>query len=170
MRSPSASRLPWRLLLSATDQSETLELKKDRCHLSGHGWREVYNRTKQRVLTNYDVNGALNMELPSRNLGWWLRYMVGDWVASGIHTPTQIGVTGVYKTFPARVQPIWPQLLAQKGVSSRQRHYRAVYLRRLQVNSWEIGCSVGAIASLTLNLDARNELRSVPQRWCCGLW
>src|SRR5215469_11230893 len=74
--------------------SDTLELKKTTVTGEGLAAGRVYQRTKRRVLTNYDVSGALPMNLPTRNLGFWLRYMIGDFT----ETPTQLLTSGVYQT------------------------------------------------------------------------
>src|SRR5215469_852080 len=95
--------------------SETLELKKTTVVGQGLAAGRVYERTRRRVLTMYDASGDLKMELPTRNLGFWLRYMVGDFTQS----PVQIGTTGVYKTvFQPRSGMQGHSFTLQKGVST----------------------------------------------------
>src|SRR5262245_49675928 len=77
--------------------SETLELRKTAVQGTGLAAGKLYPRTKRRVLTNYDVNGDIVMDLPTRNLAFWLRYMTGSF-GQALATPTQIGVSGIYKS------------------------------------------------------------------------
>lgn len=136
-------------------QSETIELKKTAVDSNGLAPEHVYRRTKRRVLTNYDVNGAVTMDLPTRNLGFFLRYMLGDFT----HTVTEISTSGVYKTI---FQPVDTQVghsfTLQKGVPATDATVMPFTYVGCKVASWEISCSVGAIAALVLNIDARNEL------------
>ena len=137
-------------------KSETMELKKTTVEGEGLAPGRVYRRTKRRVLTNYDVTGDINMELPTRNLGYWLRYMLGDFA----DTPQQMGTTGVYQTV---FQPVSTQFghsfTLQKGVPTADNATVEpfTYVGN-KLSGWEIGASVGAIATLTLHLDGRNEL------------
>jgi len=135
--------------------NETLELKATKVQGEGLGAGHVYHRTKRRVLTNYDVNGAINMDLPSRNLGWWIRHMIGDYT----ETPAQIATSGVYKTvFQPKSNLFGHSFALQKGVPATDATVEPFTYVGCKLNSWEISCSIGAIAKLTLNIDARNEL------------
>lgn len=136
-------------------QNETLELKKTAVDSNALAAGHVYKRTKRRVLTNYDVNGAVNMDLPTRNLGFFLRYMIGDFT----HAVTEISTTGVYKTiFQAVDNQVSHSFTLQKGVPATDATVEPFTYVGCKIASWEISCSVGAIAALVLNIDARNEL------------
>ena len=137
-------------------KSETLELKKTTVEGEGLAGGRVYRRTKRRVLTNYDVNGDVVMELPTRNLGFWLRYMVGDFT----ETPTQIGVTGIYKAvFQPKSTQFGHSFTLQKGVPAADNAtVEPVTYVGGKLTGWEIGVATGAIGSLTLHCDGRNEL------------
>lgn len=137
-------------------KSETLELKKTTVDGEGMAAGHVFHRTKRRVLTNYDVTGDIVMELPTRNLGWWLRYMIGDFA----ETPAQIGSTGIYKTV---FQPVSGLLghsfTAQKGVPTVDNATVEPFTEvGCKLSGWEINVATGAIGALTLHVDARNEL------------
>src|SRR6185312_12149977 len=75
-------------------KNETLELKKTTVTGEGLAAGHVYQRTKRRVLTNYDVTGDIVLEAPTRNLGYWLRYMVGDFLSQ----PAALG-GGIFQTY-----------------------------------------------------------------------
>jgi len=136
--------------------SDTLELKKTAVTGAGLAAGKVYERTKRRVVTNYDVTGDIVMDCPTRNLGFWLRYMIGDFT----ETPTQIGSTGIYKTvFQPKSTQFGHSFTVQKGVPAVDTAtVEPVTYVGCKLSGWSLATSVGAIAKLTLNIDARNEL------------
>lgn len=136
-------------------KSDTLELKKTAVDGEGLAAGHVYKRARRRVLTNYDVNGDVVMELPTRNLGFWLRYMVGDFT----ETPTQNGVSGIYKTvFQPKSTMFGHSFTLQKGAPTADAVVEPLTYTGCKLSGWELGVATGAIASLTLHIDARNEL------------
>src|SRR5579859_1465813 len=136
-------------------KSDTLELKKTTVDGEGLAAGRVYKRLKRRVLTNYDANGDVVMELPTRNLGFWLRYMVGDFAA----TPVQVGTTGIYKTVFQPVSGLkGHSFTLQKGAPAADATVEPLTYVGCKLTSWEMGVATGAIASLTHHIDARNEL------------
>lgn len=136
--------------------TETLELKKTAVTGMGLAAGKVYPRTKRRVVTEYDVTGDVKMDCPTRNLGFFLRYMVGDFT----ETPTQIGSTGIYKTvFQPKSGMAGHSFTLQKGVPTVDTAtVEPVTYVGCKVGSWEIAVATGGLASLSLNIDARNEL------------
>jgi hypothetical protein len=136
-------------------KSDTLELKKTAVQGEGLAAGRRYPRTKRRVLTNYDVNGQINMELPTRNFGFWARHMVGDFT----ETPTQIGVSGIYKAvYQPKSNMFGHSFTVQKGVPATDATVEPMTYVGCKLASWEVQCSVGAIAQFVLHIDARNEL------------
>jgi Phage tail tube protein len=136
-------------------KSETIELKKTAVEGEGLGSGRVFRRTKRRVLTNYDVNGNITMEVPTRNLGFWLRYMVGDFA----ETPTALG-GGIYQTVFQPVSTLkGHSFCAQKGAPAADN--AAVepftYVGN-KLSGWDISVATGGIAQMTLHVDGRNEL------------
>lgn len=135
--------------------SDSLELKKTVVQGMGLAAGRVYPRTKRRVLTNYDAGGSLPMDLPTRNLGFWLRYMIGAFS----QTPSQIASTGIYQTV---FQPVTTQFghsfTIQKGVPATDATVQPFTYVGGKLTQWEIGVATGALASLNLTVDARNEL------------
>jgi hypothetical protein len=135
--------------------SETMELKKTSVQSDGLAAGHVYERAKRRVLTNYDVGGAVNMDLPTRQLAFWLRYMVGDFTES----ITQMGVTGFYtSTYQPKSNQFGHSFSMQIGKPATDATVEPFTYVGCKVVSWEISCSVGAVAKFILNLDGRNEL------------
>jgi hypothetical protein len=138
-------------------KSETMELKKTAVTGEGLAAGKVYQRTKRRVQTVYDSNGTVSLDLPTRQMAFWARHMVGSFGYTLV-TPTQIASSGVYKSVH------WPgplggkSFVMQKGVPATDATVEPFTYVGCKLASWEIACSVGAIASLTLNIDARNEL------------
>lgn len=137
--------------------SETLELKKTAVTGQGLSGGKVHLRTKRRVLTNYDVNGALNLDLPTRGMAFWLRHMVGSF-GQTLATPTQIGTTGVYKSVHQPGALGGHSFCLQKGVPATDATVEPFTYVGCKVASWQVSVSTGGLATLALNLDARNEL------------
>jgi len=141
--------------------SDTLELKKTAVQGQGLAAGHVYPRTKRRVLTNYDVSGSIPMELPTRNLGFWLRYMIGDFTSVGPPpvAPTQIGVSGIYKSvFQPRQTQFGHSFTCQKGVPAVDATVLPFTYVGCKLSAWTISVAVGQIAQLNLTVDGRNEL------------
>jgi hypothetical protein len=146
-------------------KSETLELKKTTVQGEGLAAGRVYDRSKRRVLTNYDVNGAVILDLPTRQLAFWLSYMFGSW-GQALATPTQIGSTGIYQSIHQGLGGsqltggmLGHSFSIQKGVAAADNGaILPVTEVGCKLSDWEIKCSVGQIAEMTLTLDGRNEL------------
>lgn len=146
-------------------KSETLELKKTTVQGEGLAAGRVYDRSKRRVLTNYDVTGAITLDLPTRQLAFWLSYMLGSWGQS-LATPTLIGSSGVYQSIHQGLggQQLTGGMLGhsfsvQKGVATADNGtVEPITEVGCKLSDWEIKCAVGQIAEMTLTLDGRNEL------------
>lgn len=137
-------------------KSDTLELKKTAVEGEGLAAGRVFRRTKRRVVTNYDVNGDIVMELPTRNLGWWLRYMIGDFSNPA---PLELATSGIYRTV---FQPVSTQFghsfCVQKGAPAVDATVEPFTYVGGKLSGWQLSVATGAIASLTLHVDGRNEL------------
>lgn len=134
--------------------SETLELKKTAVQGEGLAAGHVYRRTKRRVLTNYDVSGDIKMEVPTRNLGFFLRYMIGDFA----EVPTALG-GGIYKTvFQPKSSMTGHSFTLQKGVPAVDATVEPFTEVGLKITGWDLSVATGAIAQMTLTMDGRNEL------------
>lgn len=139
-------------------KSETLELKKTTVVGEGLAAGRIYQRIKRRVLTNYDVTGDVVMELPTRGMNFWLSYMLGSWGQANA-TPAQLTTTGVYQSIHQPGGNFGHSFTLQKGVPTADNAtIEPVTYVGAKLSGWEISVSTGAIAMLTLHVDARNEL------------
>jgi hypothetical protein len=139
-------------------KSETLELKKTTVTGEGLAAGKVYQRTKRRVLTNYDVNGGFVMELATRQMAFWLQFMVGSF-GQTLATPTQIGSTGVYASYHQPGGLTGHSFTLQKGVPTADNAtVEPVTYVGCKISDWDLKVATGAIAELTLTIDGRNEL------------
>jgi hypothetical protein len=141
-------------------RSETLEMVKTTVQGQGLHAGGLYDRAKRRVLTNYDVNGGFVMDLQTRFIGNLIQAMVGSYGYAGA-TPTQIGVTGIYKSvhWPTSPGLQGHSLCFQKGVSTVDGGVvEPLTYVGVKLTDWEVAVSTGALAQLTINIDGRNEL------------
>lgn len=140
-------------------KSETLEMQKTTVQGQGLHAGGLYDRARRRVLTNYDVQGGITMDLQTRHLGNLLMYMVGSFGYTLV-TPTQIGATGIYKSvhWPVAAGMQGKSLCIQKGIPDVTGVVAPFTYTGLKVTDWEISCSTGAIAQLAVNFNGRNEL------------
>lgn len=142
-------------------KSETLELKKTTVQGQGLHAGGLYDRTNRRVLTNYDVNGSVTVDLPTRNLNLLLQAMTGSKNAaqtSTIFAPTQVSTTGVYQSWHSPGNTFGNSLTFQKGVPTVDAVVEPFTYVGCKINDWEISVATGAIAQLSLTIDGRNEL------------
>lgn len=138
-------------------KTESLELKKTAVQGEGLAAGHVYERTKRRVITQYDVSGAITMDCPTRQLGFLLQYIIGDFLPE---VPTEIGTSGIYKTvFQPKSALRGQSLTIQKGVPTADNATVEPFTYvGMKMASSQIKVSTGAIAELTMNFDGRNEL------------
>lgn len=136
--------------------SETLELKKTPLQGQGLAAGHVYLRTKRRIVSNYDVTGDIAMDCPTRNLGFWLRHMVGDFT----ETPTQVGTSGIYKTvFQPKSGLHGHSFCIQKGVPTVDNATVEPFTYvGCKLTQWSLNIGTGALLALALTIDGRNEL------------
>lgn len=142
-------------------KSESLELKKTTVQGQGLHAGGLVDRLGRRVLTNYDVNGSITVDLPTRNLNLLLQNMTGSKNApqtSTIFAPTQITTSGVYTSYHSPGNTFGQSLAFQKGVPTVDAVVEPFTYVGCKINDWEISVSTGAIAQLTLSIDGRNEL------------
>lgn len=137
-------------------KNETIELKKTAVQGEGLAAGHVYERTKRRVVTQYDVSGAITMDCPTRQLGFWIQYMVGDFT----ETPAQVATSGIYKTtFQPKSAMKGQSFTLQKGVPTADNATVEPFTEvGCKLSSWQLKVATGGIAELTFNIDARNEL------------
>jgi Phage tail tube protein len=139
-------------------KSETLELKKTTITGEGLAAGKVYQRARRRVLTNYDMGGAIVMELPTRQMAFWAQFMVGSF-GQGLATPTQIASSGIYASYHQPGSLTGHSFAVQKGVPAADNAAVEPFTEvGCKISDWELKVATGAIAELTLTLTGRNEL------------
>jgi len=138
-------------------KSETLELKKTTVQGQGLHGGGLYDRARRRVLTNYEATGGLVMDLPTRQMAYWIQHMLGSY-SYVLTTPTQVGSSGIYRSVNWPGSLLGHSFSLQKGVPDISGNVDPFTYVGCKISDWELKCSVGAIAELTLNIDARNEL------------
>lgn len=145
-------------------KSETFELKKTTVQGQGLHAGGLFDRAARRVLTNYDVNGAITMDLPNRGLALLLQNMTGSpntlvAGAAAKATPTQISTTGAYQSYHSPGNTGGMGLCFQKGVPTVDNGTVEPFTYvGCKINDWEISVQTGAIAQLALSVDARSEI------------
>lgn len=138
-------------------KSETLNLNKTTVTGEGLAAGRVYQRTKRRVLTNYDVAGGINLEAPTRQLTFWLRHMLGSF-GQTLAAPTEIGTTGIYRSVHQPGSLNGHSFTIQKGVPATDGTVEPFTYVGCKITDWDLKISTGAIVELDLTIDARNEL------------
>jgi hypothetical protein len=139
-------------------KNETLEMKKKTVQGEGLHAGGLYSRTKRRVLVNYDVAGNIVMDCPTRQLAFWIQYMLGSFGEANA-TPAEIGTTGIYKSIHQPGSTFGYSFTVQKGVPTADNGTVEPFSYvGCKLSGWEIKVSKGGLAELTLNVDGRNEL------------
>lgn len=131
--------------------SESLSLSKN--IVQGYGLRAggQYGRSTRRAYTTRSAGGSIEMDLASRGMGMWFKHMLGSSTSallSGsayqqIHVPGSL--TG-------------KSLTIQKGVPQTDGTVKPFTYRGCKLPSWEISCDVGEIATLSVDVDAWDEV------------
>ncbi len=138
--------------------SETLELKKKTVEGTGLAAGRVYPRTKRRVIVSYEASGNIVMEVPTRQLAFWIQHMIGSF-GQTLATPTEIGTTGIYKSVHQPGAFTGHSFSVQKGVPTADNAtVEPITEVGGKITDWTLKVATGAIAELTLTVDARNEL------------
>lgn len=138
-------------------KSETLELKKVTVQGQGLHGGGLYDRAGRRVLTNYDANGGISMDLQTRRINKLLFAMMGSY-GQALATLTQIGTTTVQKAVHAPGSTTGHSLVFQKGVPAVDGTVMPFTYVGCKLSDWTISVATGSLASLDFTVDGRNEL------------
>ena len=140
--------------------TETLSLKKNTVQGRGLHAGGRFDRTKRRVLTNYDAGGAIEMDCPTRNLNTLLKACMGS-ADTNVYASNGTLTTNSDSTYTAVHIPgsnIGYSLCLQKGVPSVDGTVEPFTYVGCKVADWQLSVAVDQIAKLQLTIDARNEL------------
>lgn len=138
-------------------KNETMAMAKTVVQGQGLHAGGLYDRTRRRVLTNYDAKGGITMDCPTRQLAFWIQFMVGSFGQANA-TPTQIASTGIYKSIhqPGSMQT--HSFTLQKGVPAIDGTVEPVTYVGCKLSEWDLKVQTGSLAELAFTIDARNEL------------
>lgn len=138
-------------------KSDTLELKKVTKQGAGIFAGSLAARGARRVVTEFSTGGALNMELPERQMNPWLKRMLGSY-GQAAATLAQNGTTGAYKAVHALGALEGNSFTVQVGKPSVDGTVKPFTHVGCKVSEWEVSCALGDIAELALTIEGRNEL------------
>lgn len=133
--------------------SEGLELTKNIVQGGGLRGSRRFDRAARRKEPTRTAGGPVSMELPTRKLGLWLEHMLGS-------TPvvTQLGGTSAYRQIHTPGELTGKSLTLQKAVPQVNGTQKPFTYPGCKIGGWTIACARGAIATLELTVDARDEL------------
>jgi hypothetical protein len=138
--------------------SETLELKKTVVQGKGIHSGGLHNRAPRRKLTNYSVQGAVTMDLPTQYLNQLLWQMFGS-RGQAAATLTEDGTTGAFSATHAPGSLKGQSMTIQKGVASVDgTAANPLSYTGCKVTDWTLSVATGALATLVTTWDGRNEL------------
>jgi hypothetical protein len=150
--------------------SETFEMKKTTVQGQGLHAGGLYDRLGRRVLTNYSAAGALNFDIPNRNLNYLLQQMTGSpntsfAPAASLYVPVQLTTSGAYQSYHTPGNTYGLSMTFQKGAPTADLPGSGAvepftYVGG-KVTDWEISVATGALAKMVLTWDFRNELAGV---------
>lgn len=139
--------------------SETLALAKTIVQGAGIHSGGLHNRGARRVLTNYSVGGGVTMDLPTEYLNSLLWLMFGSKGSAAAQLTANSDSSGAYSAthFPGSLKGTSGTF--QKGVPSVDGTSANPFTYTgVKVTDWTVSVATGAIATLALTLDGRNEL------------
>lgn len=149
-------------------KSETLELKKNTVQGQGLAAGRLYDRTKRRIVTSWDVTGNVVLDVPIRQLGFWLQYVVGSFNQT-LAVPTSLG-SGAYQYVFQGVGGsqtlgglLGQSFTLQEGIPTISGAVEPFTYVGCKVTDFELKAAYGSIAEMTLGIDARNELAASGQ-------
>lgn len=136
---------------------DSLGLKKVAKQGTGLFAGSLAPRSARRRATEFSATGALPLDIPMRQLNPWLRRMFGSF-GQAAPTLTQDASTGAYKAVHALGDLTGNTFTLQAGRPGIDGTVVPVTYVGCKVQAWEVACSLGEIAKLTLTIEGRNEL------------
>lgn len=141
-----------------TADSDTLKLRKVPKQGTGIYAGALHEAAARRVITEYSAGGGLPMELPERGMQQWLFRMLGSY-GQAPSALTQDAGTGAYKAVHAPGPLEGHSFALQAGRPAVDGGTVEPFTYTgCKVASWDLAATLGEIAKLTLNIEARNEL------------
>lgn len=136
---------------------DSLQLKKTTKQGTGIFAGSMAPRAARRRPTEYFTQGQLPMDLPMRQLNPWLRRLFGSYGQAGA-TLVQDASTGAYSASHSLGDLTGHTFALQAGKPTVDGVTEPFTYTGCKVQGWEVACSMGEIAKLTLTIEGRNEL------------
>lgn len=136
---------------------DSLQLKKVTKQGTGIFAGSLAPRATRRRPTEYSVQGALPMDLPMRQLNKWLYRMFGSFGQDNAAL-AEDGETSAYSATHYLGDLTGHSFCLQAGKPSVDGTTEPFTYTGCKVQAWEVACSMGEIAELTLTVEGRNEL------------
>lgn len=132
--------------------SESLALEKTVLQGAGLRGSGLYPRASRRVVTGRNAGGSVELDLATSGMGMLFRQMLGSSTSALVSGTAyqQVHVPGSLTGKSLTVQKLVP---SDAGTS-------AFTYDGCKITDWEISCEVGAIATLSLTIDAHDEVDS----------
>lgn len=135
--------------------SETLELKKKTVQGQGLHAGGLIDRSNRRGVVEYDVNGDIAFNVPTKSFGLVIQNMIGSFGALGtISAPVSGVCTQVHQ--PGTVQG--KGMTIQKGAPGNDGTVTPITYTGVKFIDWELDQSKSAIMTCKLTVDAKDEL------------
>jgi hypothetical protein len=134
--------------------SETLELKKKTVQGQGLHAGGLIDRSNRRGVVEYDVNGDVAFNVPTKSFGLVIENMIGSFGNATISAPVAGMCTQVHQ--PGTLQGHFMTL--QKGVPGNDGTVTPVTYTGVKFADWELDQSKSAIMTCKLGCDGRDEL------------
>ena len=130
-------------------------LKLDKNYIMSRGLRagRSFQSSSRRVATTKDVNGAVNLEVPTQGFGFWLDLLHGNTV-----TPVIQGATPAYlQTHSIGTTDATKSATIQVGRPDTGGVVRAFTYSGCMVTGWSLSCAVNEFLASQFTLDGQNE-------------
>jgi hypothetical protein len=145
-------------LFHAADK-DSLELKKKVAQGTGIFAGSLAPRGARRRAQEYSVQGALPLDMPYRQMNTWLKRMFGSY-GQAAATLTQDASTTAYSATHVLGDLFGHTFTLQAGKPTVDGVTEPMTYVGCKVQAWELACSMGQIAKLTLTVEGRNELNN----------
>lgn len=130
---------------------ESLVLKKTTAQSAGIAAGRLMALSTRRVVTQQEVSGGIDLEVPNKSFGLILQALMGTTV-----TPVQQGATAAYLQTHTLADVAGKSLTIQKGVPLTTGTVTDKSFVGCKVISAEFSCEVGGMLMCSLEIDGKN--------------
>jgi hypothetical protein len=133
---------------------EQLKLKQNTVQGSGIRAGLTELQASRRTATTREPSGNLDLNLPTKGAGFWLQQMLGSFSAAA----TQVGTTPAYQQIHVPGSLQGHTFTLQKGVPQSDGTVKPFTYVGCKVTDWTMACAMGGVLTLSLGIDAWDEL------------